>query len=100
MSVTRIELIAYMDDGTELLARADQRDMARWEVQPFSREDRPVLRLRYLAWSALKRQGLYGTTFDTFNERDCMNVDAPDEPEGNESLDPGKPVATGEPSSI
>jgi hypothetical protein len=84
-----------------VLVVADQRDMARWDVQPFHSDDALFLRIRFLAWSAMRRQGTYTKPFDVFNEKECLYVGAPDddeESEDEEGLDPGRKAATGAPA--
>lgn len=70
----------------------DQRDIAKWEVQPFRDESRNHTRMRFCTWSAMTRTGQYFDPFDKFNA-DCVsveNVPEPDEDqEDEESLDPG-----------
>lgn len=79
MTRLRMELRAEMEDGRALDVVADQRDVARWEVQPFGCamsewDSRINLATRFLAWSALTRQGeLAGQTWDQFNA-DCVEV--------------------------
>lgn len=85
--------VVEMDDGEELRVVSDQRDIAKWEVHPQHTNDRPHLMVRFLAWSALNRQGLWKGTFEKFNEQ-CVEVrDDVDEaePEGEQGLDPGRP---------
>jgi hypothetical protein len=90
----QIELVAEMADGTEHKVVADQRDFARWEVQPDADEARFHLKTRFLAWSAMTRQGLTKTPFSRFNLEECIEVHADDEPDGEGEqggLDPGRP---------
>lgn len=68
------EYDVYMDDGTELLVRPDQRDYAAWEVQEFAVVGRWQLQARFIAWSALRRRGDYKQPFDRFNNVDCVEV--------------------------
>ena len=55
------DLLVVYEDGTEVKVTAQQRDLSRWEREPFgcgsvaARERSPVLFFRYLAWSALWR---------------------------------------------
>lgn len=90
MAVSKVELIAYMEDGRELAVVADQRDFAKWEVQPY--DDVSVTRLRFLAWSAAYRQQVYKGAWTEFNELDCVEVGTPDDAvKESKSLDPGSP---------
>lgn len=78
-------------------AVTDQRDLAKWEVQPFRDESAPHLRARFLAWSALVRQQLYSGTFEQFNTADCVevvNIDTDDQ-EDEQGLDPGRTATPG-----
>lgn len=95
MAVLRSEWIVEFADGTEHRVVSDQRDMARWEVQDFAGPGRPFLQSRFVAWSALRRQGAYAKSFDVFNEQDCVEtrVDLPDPPddedgEGEQGVNP------------
>lgn len=70
----------------------DQRDIARWEVQPFRDESRITTRMRFCAWSAMTRTGQYTASFDLFNG-ECISVenipDPGEDQEDEQSLDPG-----------
>lgn len=79
-----IEIRAEMEDGTTHDVVADQRDIARWEIQdfgcPFSQLDtRVMLAMRWLAWSALKRRGEIDMTWDQFDAQCIEAGDIPDE---------------------
>jgi hypothetical protein len=92
MAATRTPIQAEMDDGRVLTAMFDQRDMAVMEALELP--DRALmLKLRALAWSALRRSGQYTGTWEQFNEKDCVEAVDPsadeDEPEGEQGLDPG-----------
>ena len=67
------EMLVRMDDGSEHEVVGDQRDLAKWEVQDFA-GDRPVLQVRFLAWSALSRHGVYRQPWERFNNVDCVEV--------------------------
>jgi hypothetical protein len=92
-----LELVAEMADGKEHKVVADQRDYARWEVQPDHDESRYHLKARFLAWSAMTRQGLTSTPFSRFNADECIEVHADDDEQNSEGeqgcLDPGQPEA-------
>ena len=87
------EMLVRMDDGGEHDVVADQRDLAKWEVQDFA-GDRPVLQVRFLAWSALSRQGVYRQPWDRFNNVDCVEVvdkvEPPTDGEGEQGPRPPK----------
>lgn len=81
-----------MQDGAELSASADQRDLAAVEAADVTG---PISRLRYTAWSALRRAG--GTRLDwpEFNAVcvEVVGIDGGDEDEGEgeqDGLDPGR----------
>lgn len=68
----------------------DQRDWARMEVQEFP-ASALLTRGRFLAWSAMTRQGMTAVKWDEFNERLCVDIeDIGPESEGEQSLDPGR----------
>lgn len=115
MARLQIELRAELDDGRTLDVVADQRDVARWEVQPFGCpmsewQTRINLAYRWLAWSALTRhQLLDGMTWDQF---DAVCVEASDPPTdddgdqgddddaaGGGDADPGRPGPSDKPLS-
>lgn len=86
--------VEFADGHTELVV-ADQRDMARWEVQDAYDPARMHLQVRFYAWSALTREKRYSGTFDKFNVTDCISVTHPtdkdeEEQEGGQGLDPGR----------
>lgn len=98
MPLVTVELAAHMDDGRVLAVVADQRDFARWEIQPEADSaGTNHTRARFLAWSAAQRQGLYKGSFIEFNTVDCVQVDSGDDGGGDgeaTALDPGRPEAT------
>lgn len=76
---------------------ADQRDMARWEVQPFGGplkdlEAVGMTAMRFLAWSASVRQRLFTGTFEQWSNLCIEAMPIDDEPEAGASDDgPGDP---------
>lgn len=59
---------------------ADNRDYVAWDMVAPQRKwpkmaDAPILAGSYLAWHALKRNGLYAGDFDTFRMNDCVSVE-------------------------
>lgn len=88
------EFDVEFDDGTVERVVADQRDVARWEGHPQWAPDRPFLRSRFMAWSALKRQGNTNVSWERFNERDCAEVRVPeiDEEDGEGEQSPSPPT--------
>lgn len=90
MPLSTVKLVAYMADSAILPVTADQRDFAKWEVQPYA--DAVVTRLRFLAWSAAYRTKAYKGSWTEFNEIDCIEVNAPGDAVGeSDGLDPGNP---------
>jgi hypothetical protein len=90
-------LIATMEDDSQIKVIADQRDVARWEIQPFgtsleAARGRSFTFLRFLCWNAARRTGATKLTWEQFDDR-CVDVDVeegfvlPDDVE-----DPGSPV--------
>lgn len=91
-----IDLEAVMEDGRTLKIAADQRDFAKWEIQPEATGQTAITRMRFLAWSSAFRQQLYKGSFVEFNELDCIEVGTPDNGESEEAggLDPGRSAAS------
>ena len=86
-----LHMTVRMEDGTEHDVHADQRDLAKWEVQPFFADNRIHLQSRFLAWSALSRRGDYKQPWDRFNNVDCIEVsDGVGEAEGEQGPRPPK----------
>lgn len=99
-------LRAEMEDGATHDVVADQRDAAKFEVQPFGcttndLNSRISTAMRYFAWSALTRQGVITLKWDAFDAQ-CIEVtDMPDEESDvpADALDPGHPVPSATTSS-
>lgn len=101
------ELRVELDGQDPYTVVADQRDFARFEVQPFGfpimdLENRAAMvAFRYLGWSASTRHGKTVLTWDDFNAQ-CIEVMPLDEEEGEvpaDAEDPGQPAPSGTPSS-
>ncbi|WP_420123207.1 hypothetical protein [Nakamurella sp.] len=95
MPAVLVELHVEMEDGTTHDVVADQRDVAKWEIQdfgcPFADIDaRPHLALRWLAWSALSRRGLTTLSWPDFDAV-CIEAGDPGEPK-KEADGPGVPA--------
>lgn len=92
MSTLRFELHVVMDNGITDDVVADQRDIAKFEIQSFGwpiqeLETRPTMMfLRYLAWSVSVRQGLTDKAWDEWNEH-CIEVFPPDDDETTDDAD-------------
>jgi hypothetical protein len=98
------ELDVEMGDGGRHKVVADQRDIARWEVQPFGwpvvkiEESVSMTFFRFLGWSAMTRRQLTTLAWDAFNA-ECVEVlplddeDEEGQDEPDEREDPGQPAA-------
>lgn len=100
MATMIFELDVEMEDGNFYQVTADQRDIAKWEVQPFGGpftefESRALTGMRFLAWSAMTRQQLTSLTWAEF-DAECLEVAPPPDEEGqgipDDAEDPGLPV--------
>ncbi|RKN38451.1 hypothetical protein [Micromonospora endolithica] len=97
MAQLLFDLRAEMEDGTTYDVVADQRDIAKWEVQDFGTAfadigSRQHMAYRWLAWSALTRRGLVDLEWPEF---DALCVEATDRPEEEADVpadaeDPGR----------
>jgi len=103
MSKIQMELSAEMEDGTTEQVVADQRDIARWEIQPFGCPfaemqggNRALLAMRWLAWHALHRMGRTTLGWDAWDGQ-CVEVMPPDD-EGTEDAPPAEEVDPGRPA--
>ena len=101
------ELHVDMEDGGSWDVVADQRDIAKWEVQPFGwpigrligpdGEGDPsavsLTFLRWLAWSASSRQQYTKLGWPEFNDV-CVDVAELEDqaPDAVDALDPGQPA--------
>lgn len=90
-----VTYIATMEDGTVHEVVSDQREIAKWECQPFGTPwDQAQSRLftysRFRAWSALRRTRKYMGTWEAFGD-ECTEVTAVEEAE---APDPGSPAAS------
>ncbi len=92
------ELTVEMDDGQTFQVVADQRDIARWEVQPFgwpfvaAETSMSMGFFRFLGWSAMFRQQLTTLTWDTFNAQciEAMPLDDEESALPADAEDPGQ----------
>lgn len=74
---------------------ADNRDFVAWDMVAPQKKwpkmaEAPILAGTYLAWHALKRQGLYTDTFDKFRLDDCLSVEVQE----SQPADPTPPAPT------
>jgi hypothetical protein len=85
----KLDLTVTYEDGTTTEVQAGQREMAEFEQQPFgcastdAMDVKPMLFVRFIAWSALRRRGerrsfsVWSDTVDDVEPGDDMEV-APD----------------------
>lgn len=100
MATMLFELTVELEGADPYVIVADQRDVARWEVQPFGwpvgqlNERVSMVFFRFLAWSASARQGRTKEAFDPWSDV-CVEV-MPVEDEESElpadAEDPGRTV--------
>lgn len=75
-----------MEDGTSYEVVADQRDLARYEVQDFYNPSRLITAVRFLAYSASLRARKTELAWPKFNAA-CVSAGDPD----GEPVDPTQP---------
>ena len=97
MATMLFQLTVEIEGADPYVIVADQRDVARWEVQPFGwpvsqiAERAGMLFFRYLAWSASTRQGRTKEAFDPWSDL-CIEVLPVDDEESelpDDAADPG-----------
>ncbi|MEU5939407.1 hypothetical protein ABZ807_09470 [Micromonospora sp. NPDC047548] len=104
MATLLLEFQVEMEDGTTHEVVADQRDVAKWEVQEFGCpfddiHSRVHLGYRWLAWSAMTRRGMTGLSWPDFDAQCIEVVDKPEPDEPGDGLDPGQPAPSDTTSS-
>ncbi|MFI6329857.1 hypothetical protein ACIBBG_16340 [Micromonospora chersina] len=107
MASILVEIRAEMEDGTLHDVVADQRDIARWEIQDFgcrfaAIHERMHLGLRWLAWSALGRRGQLPDVDGkpmTWDQFDAACVEARDQADDDEEPAPGEGFADADPGT-
>jgi len=88
-----------MADGSEFVAKSDQRDIAKWELEPFGCgffevwTKAPFTFARYLAWSGSRRAKQHALSWTEWGDQ-CVDVE---EEEDQQPADPGNPVASAGP---
>jgi hypothetical protein len=93
------DLVITNEDGSTVEVRADQRDVAMWEMQPFGSSAAQALGnktfyfTRWLAWHALRRTKKTTLEWSDWNDATPAVEFATDE-EGDVP-DPGNPAASG-----
>lgn len=99
MKMFNTKIDCLMEDGEVLSAIADQRDYAAFEASDLYDADggRPVQKIRWLAWNALRRAKLTTAAWPKFNTELCVQAqvqldeEEQEEPGGDEdSLDPSR----------
>jgi hypothetical protein len=103
MASMTFDLSVEMEDGSTFDVRADQRDVARWELEKFGCpvteiESRMMTFLRFVGWNAGYRNGLTTLSYKDFDAQ-CVEVAdvSPDE-EDDDAENPGRPAASATPS--
>ncbi|MGK5737275.1 hypothetical protein [Micromonospora sp. URMC 103] len=88
-----------MEDGTTFDVVADQRDVAKFEIQDFGcsateLSSRFATAYRFMAWSALSRRGETKLKWSDFDAQCVEVVDMPDEESAvpADAEDPGPPA--------
>ncbi|MBM0274134.1 hypothetical protein [Micromonospora tarensis] len=97
---TTFELRVEMEDGTTHDVVADQRDVARFEVQEFGCSSVDMMSristaYRFMAWSVLTRRGETKLTWPKFDATCVEVIDMPDDEESAvpaDAEDPGQPA--------
>jgi hypothetical protein len=87
-----------MESGERWEVTADQRDIARWEIQPFGG---PLSQIsakiatfgRFVAWSASARAGHTSLTWADFDNA-AVEVTELETPAADDAADPGKRAAS------
>lgn len=93
--MTNYEGTARMQDGRKLPFAYDQRDIAKLEASSID-PGHLVTGVRFVAWSSLVRAKTISMDWATFNETECVECEDAEASEGDERLDPGRPVQSGE----
>lgn len=88
MPATKSRLTVELEDGTTWDVTADQRDVAKFELQDFYAPDRIRTMVRFIAWNASQRQDLTKLGWPKFDQV-CVDVSgaADEEPD----VDPTQP---------
>lgn len=99
------DLRVELEDGSTWDVHTDQRDMARWEMQKFGGpvgelEQKMMTALRFMAWSASKRQGLTVLTWDVFDEQciEALPLDLEESDGADDAEDPGRTAPSDTPT--
>lgn len=87
MPAIQFEIRVEMEDGNTWNVKGDQRDLAKYEVQPFYNPELRMTMTRFIAWSASVRNGLTKLKWPEF---DAQCVEAGDVDDEDTELDPTK----------
>lgn len=107
MATMIFELAVEMEGEPTYTVVADQRDVARWEIQPFGwpvsrlEENASMVFFRFLGWSASVRMQRTTEGYDAWSAR-CVEVMPVDDEESEtpaDAADPGLTDPPGKPSS-
>lgn len=98
MATMLFELDVEMEDGTAYVVVADQRDVARWEIQPFGwpaaqiEEKASMTFFRFLGWSASVRQQITQEAWDAWNAKavEVLPVEDEESELPADAADPGQ----------
>ncbi len=97
MPAIKFPIAVEMEGGETWTVTADQRDLAKYELQEFYSSARVMTTTRYLAYAASIRQGLTKLTWPKFDAACIYAGDVVEEAEPN--VDPGMPDRHDEVSS-
>lgn len=107
MATLLFELNVELEDGITYVVVADQRDIARWEVQSFGwpvaqmEEKVSMAFFRFLAWAASVRTQRTMDGYDAWSAQ-CIEVMPVEDEESDipaDAVDPGQTGASGKPLS-
>lgn len=75
-----IVTVTLVNDVTHEEISVINPDRVRWDMTAHKQkwpsfQDAPFLGTTFLAWSALRRLDLYSENFETFQNKDCLEVD-------------------------
>jgi hypothetical protein len=100
MAVTTFDLAVHYEDGSTASVRADQRDMAGFELKhrigvTRAMDELQTVFFRFIGWHALRRTGRLEQG-ETFEDWDARTVEVEPADADQESPDPGSPAVPAE----
>lgn len=95
MPLTQISIEVVLEGGETWTVIADQRDVAKYELQEFFASNRLNTMTRFLAWAAGSRQGKTELSWPKFN---AACIEAGDPEKAAPELDPTQPDPSGDSS--